>query len=165
MLLAAAVAAAVPTVRWCPLRWEQIDAERFLRCTTMVAAGLPSCGPSGSTPATTPPDDRCRMPCAARAGVATCPLAETATSSAPQRTPPARHGHAYFLGDAAYAHALRSTQRLVAPPLRTLLASLAGASLALPSVAVQRVPLAAEPRPPNRAAHAPPPARAPPLET
>jgi hypothetical protein len=99
MLLAAAVAAAVPTVRWCPLRWEQIDAERFLRCTTMVAAGLPSCGPSGSATATTPPD-ACGMPCAARAGVATCPLAETATSSAPQRTPPARHGHAYFLGDA-----------------------------------------------------------------
>jgi hypothetical protein len=161
LLLVAAFAAAVPAVRWCPRTWDEIAPEQFLRCAAVSSVGHPGCALTyaGAVPASAPAcahGDRCT----AAATCSACPLGEHA---APAPRPAAPHrGRAYLLGDAAAMRALRYEAPRLAPAAPAIV--VLAASLPAPPAARARVADLACTRPPPDTPHAPPPARAPPLD-
>lgn len=183
LVLAAALVAAVPSVRWCPARWDDIATSVFLRCAFAASVGAPGCALSGDGGAPAPARAvgaagcaRCASACASSRARTTacgagrrCPLAAAASDQGGVRAPGSgrgthHRGRAYLIGDAAVARAMRSpVPRVEAPAL------FAGIAAAIPALEAPgwrsgATPVVAEARPSARPHNAPPPARAPPRE-
>ena len=117
LLLVAAAGAAVPPIRWCPARWDQIASELFLRCASAADIGAPACAPGSEDgrsprsrlggPALCPlASDPAAVPTvAACASRRVCPLAhENPVGASPggeHRRRGSGHGRAYLLEDPA----------------------------------------------------------------
>jgi hypothetical protein len=190
ILLAASLCAAVPSVRWCSVRWDEIAPELFLRCAAASAVGSPACAMSfdGRSPAA--PRASCRVlgricgsecaatpsrprnaQCSSGAGLQSCPLAARTIDDVvggtvpPAGSPtPTRHGRAYWLGDAGYASALRSLGPELSGPGLAAAPPPAGTDLEGPERRGVRTQVAVDAAPPARPSNRPPPARAPPSE-
>ena len=151
--LLAAASAAVPAVRWCPIRWDQVQPAAYLRCD----AGLPPLDGRCPAPAAATDVDPASAPAGSQASA--CDMAPAAPQS---KTLP--RGRAYCLGDPAIARGLLSR----APRLH---ASDTFEILPAPTVSEHRPAprfasrtWVAEARPPTHHQASLPPVRAPPRE-
>jgi len=162
-LLVAAVAAAAPVVRWCPKSWDEIAPDAFLRCAAASSVSHPGCALTyaGATPSSAPACARGEQCADVAADACTaCPLGEHA-APVPRHAGPHR-GRAYLLGDAAANRARPEPSLRVAPPAPAI--ALVAAYVPAPPPRRARVVAPRDIRPPPDAPHAPPPARAPPLD-
>jgi hypothetical protein len=189
-LLAAAVAAAAPIVRWCPIRWDQISTRAFFECAVdpgspgpacaAVAAAAPTfplgCGGTCALagPQARPAADECLesrtaagRPIPTRGCGAMCPLAATASAERSDSraddgsTTPAR-GRAYCLDSPGMTVASLARTPIVHPPLPAIVPHSTEPRI-VPLADSRPVAPAPVARPPTALLASRPPIRGPPL--
>ena len=150
--------AAIPSIQWCPLRWDQLRLETFLRCT--ASGGAPSAGCRTANADACERASRSRTPTACVAHVA-CPFAARLPRDPDSHQ--ADHGRASCLAGLNGGTALRAAAPRLdpAPPVTPIAETRLDAARQAPRFA-NFVPVARA-RPPTEGRHWLPPPRAPPV--
>jgi hypothetical protein len=167
LLFLASISAALPVVRFCPLRWDEIDLAAYATCTAMPTSGEcrpPSRRVAGSAAHGCGAMAECPM--RARAGdastqcVAACPPhASSAAAPPPARPDPDHHaGPGWCFAEPLIAAATRA-HAPAAPSPFAIAATIVRIEIPAP---VQPVAPATDARPPTAPSLAPPSIRGPP---
>ena len=176
LLLPTVLWSAVPAIRWCSLRWDQVCPQMVLRCVTVMAHVADTCqepecplARSSRGEGVAPAAAAAEEPECSAGGA--CPIA--AETPAPEgseargsttsdaNAPATSHGRAYCLGDPVGGPGLRNRVARVAPPMPLALL-VAVVALQPPANESHWPRPESNARPPTRSWAALPPIRAPP---
>lgn len=169
-LMAAALAAATPVARWCPIAWEDVDLAAYATCASGFSPAASECAtrvaaaPCSATRAGSPAPAACPMSAAE-----SCPMRAAAAHPAtpshagpPHSRAATTHGRAYCLDDPGMANATRGESPALVSPLAHAAVLQVLASLAPPRPVIEHSLETARARPPNEPRSAPHPIRGPP---